>query len=94
MMPLFDQLIEPMTLGNMRELGARSLDVSCWNGHHQGTPQANVLICLRRVSQAEANAGPARSIANASLYSDSGIFPLQASIFFNHDCRVSVGTAP
>jgi hypothetical protein len=24
-----------MTLGNMRELGVRSLDVSCWNCHHQ-----------------------------------------------------------
>jgi hypothetical protein len=28
--------IEPMTLGNMRELGVRSLDLSCWNCHHQG----------------------------------------------------------
>jgi hypothetical protein len=28
-----DCLIEPMTLGNMRELGVRSLDVSCWNCH-------------------------------------------------------------
>jgi hypothetical protein len=27
--------IEPMTLGNMRELGARSLDVSCWNCQHR-----------------------------------------------------------
>jgi hypothetical protein len=26
--------IEPMTLGNMRELGVRSLDVSCWLCHH------------------------------------------------------------
>jgi hypothetical protein len=34
-MPRFDQPIEPMTLGNMRELGVRSLDVSCWNCHHQ-----------------------------------------------------------
>jgi hypothetical protein len=24
-----------MTLGNMRELGVRSLFVSCWNCHHQ-----------------------------------------------------------
>ncbi len=30
-MARFDQPIEPMTLGNMRELGVRSLDVSCWN---------------------------------------------------------------
>jgi hypothetical protein len=29
-MPRFDQPIEPMTLGNMRELGVRSLDVPCW----------------------------------------------------------------
>jgi hypothetical protein len=28
----FVQPIEPMTLGNMRELGVRSLDVSCWDG--------------------------------------------------------------
>jgi hypothetical protein len=27
--------IEPMTLGNMRELGVRSLDVSCWNCRHR-----------------------------------------------------------
>jgi hypothetical protein len=27
--------IEPMTLGNMRELGVRSLDVSCWNCQHR-----------------------------------------------------------
>jgi hypothetical protein len=27
----FDQPIEPVTLGNMRELGVRSLDVSWWN---------------------------------------------------------------
>jgi hypothetical protein len=30
-MARFDQPIELMTLGNMRELGVRSLDVSCWN---------------------------------------------------------------
>jgi hypothetical protein len=41
-MPRFDQPIEPMTLGNMRELGVRSLDVSCWN--RQGEARA-VLIC-------------------------------------------------
>jgi hypothetical protein len=34
-MPRFDQPIEPMTLGNMRELGVRSLDVSCWNCQHR-----------------------------------------------------------
>ena len=26
--------IEPMTLGNMRQNGLRSLDVSCWQCHH------------------------------------------------------------
>jgi hypothetical protein len=26
--------IEPMTLGNMRANGVRSLDVSCWQCHH------------------------------------------------------------
>jgi hypothetical protein len=34
-MARFDQPIEPMTLGNMRELGVRSLDVSCWNCQHR-----------------------------------------------------------
>ena len=34
--------IEPMTLGNMRELGVRSLDVSCWNCHHQGVLSAEL----------------------------------------------------
>jgi hypothetical protein len=33
----FDQ---PMTLGNMRDLGVRSLDVSCWNCHHQAVLNA------------------------------------------------------
>jgi hypothetical protein len=33
-MARFD-LIEPMTLGNMRQLGMRSLFVSCWNCHHE-----------------------------------------------------------
>jgi hypothetical protein len=40
-MARFDQPIEPMTLGNMRELGARSLDVSCWNCHHQAVLSAD-----------------------------------------------------
>jgi hypothetical protein len=34
----FDFPIEPMTLGNMRELGVRSFHVSCWNCHHQAVP--------------------------------------------------------
>jgi hypothetical protein len=33
--------IEPMTLGNMRELGVRSLDVSCWLCHHQAVLSAD-----------------------------------------------------
>jgi hypothetical protein len=33
-MARFDQPIEPMTIGNMRELGVRALFVSCWNCHH------------------------------------------------------------
>ncbi len=41
-MPRFDQPIEPMTLGNMRELGVRSLDVSCWLCHHQAVLSAEV----------------------------------------------------
>jgi hypothetical protein len=40
-MPRFDQPIEPMTLGNMRQLGVRSLDVSCWNCHHQAVLSAD-----------------------------------------------------
>jgi hypothetical protein len=31
--PRFDQPIEPMTLGHMRELDVRSLDASRWNCH-------------------------------------------------------------
>jgi hypothetical protein len=38
----FDQPIEPMTLGNMRELGVRSLDVSCWNCRHRA------MLCVDR----------------------------------------------
>jgi hypothetical protein len=33
--------IEPMTLGNMRELGVRSLDVSCWNCQHRAVLSAD-----------------------------------------------------
>jgi hypothetical protein len=32
---------EPMTLGNMRENGVRSLDVSCWNCHHRAILSAD-----------------------------------------------------
>jgi hypothetical protein len=37
----FHDPIEPMTLGNMRQLGNRSLDVSCWNCHHQAVLSAD-----------------------------------------------------
>jgi hypothetical protein len=40
-MARFDQPIEPMTPGNMRDLGARSLDVSCWNCHHRAVLSAD-----------------------------------------------------
>jgi hypothetical protein len=33
--------IEAITLGNMRELGVRSLDVSCWLCHHQAVLSAD-----------------------------------------------------
>jgi hypothetical protein len=33
--------IEPMTLANMRALGVRSLDVSCWNCHDQAVQSAD-----------------------------------------------------
>jgi hypothetical protein len=36
----FNYTIEPMTLGNMRELGVRSLDVSCWNCQHRAVLSA------------------------------------------------------
>ena len=32
---LSNEPIEPMTLGNMRENGVRSLFVSCWQFHHE-----------------------------------------------------------
>jgi hypothetical protein len=40
-MARFGQPIEPMTLGNMRELGVRSLDVPCWNCQHQAVMSAD-----------------------------------------------------
>jgi hypothetical protein len=46
--PRFDQPIEPMTLGNMRELGVRSLDVSCWNYQHQAVLSADPPAGRRR----------------------------------------------
>jgi hypothetical protein len=33
--------IEPMTLGDMRENGVRSLDVSCWQCHHRAILSAD-----------------------------------------------------
>jgi hypothetical protein len=33
--PRSNDPIEPMTLGNMRENGVRSLDVLCWQCHHR-----------------------------------------------------------
>jgi hypothetical protein len=36
----FDAPIEPMTLGNTRELDVRSLDVSCWICQHQAVLSA------------------------------------------------------
>jgi hypothetical protein len=41
-MARFDQPIEPMTLGNMRELGVRSLFVSCWQCYHQAVLSADL----------------------------------------------------
>jgi hypothetical protein len=37
----FKDQIEPMTLGNMRANGVRSLDVSCWQCHHQAIVSAD-----------------------------------------------------
>jgi hypothetical protein len=37
----FDAPIEPMTLGNMRELGMRSLYVSCWSCQYQAVLTAD-----------------------------------------------------
>jgi hypothetical protein len=34
-MARFEDKFEPMTLGNMRANGVRSLDVSCWLCHHR-----------------------------------------------------------
>jgi hypothetical protein len=36
-----DYPIEPMTLGNMRDNGVRSLDVSCWQCHHRAILRAD-----------------------------------------------------
>ena len=40
-MARFDQPIEPITPGNMRQLGVRSLDASCWNCDHQAVLSAD-----------------------------------------------------
>jgi hypothetical protein len=37
----FTEPIEPMTLGNMRANGVRSLDVSCWQCHHRTITSAD-----------------------------------------------------
>jgi hypothetical protein len=39
--PRSNDPIEPMTLGNMRENGVRSLDVSCWQCHHRAILSAD-----------------------------------------------------
>jgi hypothetical protein len=36
---------DPMTLGNMRENGVRSLDVSCWQCHHRAVLSADRRSC-------------------------------------------------
>jgi hypothetical protein len=36
----FKDMIEPMTLGNMRSNGVRTLAVSCWNCHHEAVLSA------------------------------------------------------
>jgi hypothetical protein len=35
-----NDLIEPMTLGNTRANGVRSLDMACWQCHHRPIHQA------------------------------------------------------
>jgi hypothetical protein len=42
-MARFDQVIEPMTLGNMREIGVRSLAFQCHQCHHERTMSADHL---------------------------------------------------
>jgi hypothetical protein len=43
-MTRFDYTIEPMTLGNMRANGVRSLDVSCWVCHHNAIVSAEARL--------------------------------------------------
>jgi hypothetical protein len=40
-MTRFDHCIKPMTLGNMRQLGVRSLAVSCWICRHEAILSAD-----------------------------------------------------
>jgi hypothetical protein len=40
-MARFNEPIEPMTLGNMRANGVRSLDVSCWQCHRRAVMSAD-----------------------------------------------------
>jgi hypothetical protein len=37
----FNDPVEPMTLGSMRDNGVRSLDVSCWQCHHRAIMSAD-----------------------------------------------------
>jgi hypothetical protein len=39
--PRSNNPIEPMTLGNMRANGVRSLEVSCWQCHHRAIMSAD-----------------------------------------------------
>jgi hypothetical protein len=40
-MPRFNEPFEPMSLGNMRQLGVRSLAVYCWRCYHQAVLSAD-----------------------------------------------------
>jgi hypothetical protein len=74
------ETIEPMTLENMRHNGVRSLDVSCWQCHHETILSADpwaddvpvpsfgprmVCTCIARLRELDHSAGFPQRVPNA-----------------------------
>jgi hypothetical protein len=86
-MPRFDQPIEPMTLGNMRELDVRSFHMSCWNCHHQAVLSADrpdESPCPRWKIPTPESAGPGSTPRPSSLQEDSPGNQLEAHCVPQH----------
>jgi hypothetical protein len=80
----FNEIIEPITLGNMRELGVRSLDVSCWNCHHQVVLSADRGRMMSRCRRSDR----ARSARSAALSAPTpGTVSHRGNAGLGHDVR-------